>query len=189
MLSSIVADHSGRRMSTHVTNNPQQSVILIGMPGAGKSTIGVLLAKEMGLGFVDTDLSIQIREGRTLQEILDGSDYLNLRHIEEEVLLEHDCRGEVIATGGSAVYSEAGMVHLKRFGPVVYLDVPVEVLRRRIHNYDTRGIARRPNQSFAELFDERTALYRRHADVTVTCIDHLPGEVVDDIVATLGARG
>jgi shikimate kinase len=162
-----------------------QSVVLIGMPGAGKSTIGVLLAKELGLGFVDTDLLIQTREGRTLQEILDGSDYLNLRRIEEEVMLAHDFHGEVVATGGSAVYSEAGMDHLSECGPVVYLDVPLEVLRRRIHNYDTRGIARRPDQSFAELFEERTALYRRHADVTVTCTDHLPGEVVDDIVAAL----
>ncbi len=161
------------------------SVILIGMPGAGKSTIGVLLAKELGLGFLDTDLSIQTREGRTLQSILDGSDYLELRRIEEEVLLATDCHGLVVATGGSAVYSEAAMARLRACGPVVYLDVPVDVLRRRIHNYDTRGIARRPDQSFAELFEERTALYRKHADLTVTCIDHLPGEVVDDIVTAL----
>jgi shikimate kinase len=160
------------------------SVILIGMPGAGKSTIGVLLAKELGLGFVDTDLLIQIREGVTLQQILDRSDYLNLRHIEEEVLLELDCHG-LVATGGSAVYSEVSMEHLRGCGPIVYLDVPVDVLRRRIHDYDRRGIARRPDQSFADLFAERTALYRRHADVTVTCTDHLPGAVVDDIVRAL----
>ncbi|MDX1594911.1 MAG: shikimate kinase [Gammaproteobacteria bacterium] len=164
-----------------------QSVILIGMPGAGKSTIGVLLAKELGLGFLDTDLAIQLREGRTLQEILDGSDYLDLRRIEEEVLLETDCHGQVIATGGSAVYSEAGMAHLKACGPTVFLDVPLDVLRRRIHNYEHRGIARRPGQSFASLFEERTVLYRRYADLTVTCTDHLPGEVVDDIVAALAA--
>lgn len=164
------------------------SVILIGMPGAGKSTIGVLLAKELGLGFLDTDLSIQLREGKTLQSILDESDYLNLRRIEEEVLLATDCHGLVVATGGSAVYSEKAMAHLKACGPVVYLDVPVEVLRRRIHNYDSRGIARRPEQSFAELFDERTALYRRYADLTLRCIDHLPGEVVDDIASALDSQ-
>jgi len=166
-----------------------RSVILIGMPGAGKSTIGVLLAKELGLGFLDTDLSIQLREGRTLQEILDGSDYLELRRIEQEVLLATDCHNLVVATGGSAVYSEPAMTHLRACGPVVFLDVPVEVLRRRIHNYDSRGIARRPDQSFADLFAERTALYRRHADVTVTCVDHLPGEVVDDIIAALQRLG
>jgi len=168
-----------------MSGHSQRSVILIGMPGAGKSTIGVLLAKELGIGFVDTDLLIQIREDATLQEILDGSDYMNLRRIEEEVLRELDCHGLVVATGGSAVYSTPSMEHLKQCGSAVYLDVPVEVLRRRIHNYDSRGIARRPDQSFTELFAERTDLYRRHADVTVTCIDHLPGEVVDDIVTAL----
>ena len=168
-----------------MTEASHQSVILIGMPGAGKSTIGVLLAKELGLGFVDTDLLIQTREESTLQQILDRSDYLNLRRIEEEVLLALDCHGLVVATGGSAVYSEASMAHLRGCGPIVYLDVPVDVLRRRIHDYDRRGIARRPEQSFAELFVERTALYRRHADVTVTCTDHPPGAVVDDIVRAL----
>jgi len=161
------------------------SVILIGMPGAGKSTIGVLLAKELGLGFVDTDLLIQIREGRALQKILDTTGYLNLRHIEEEVLLELDCRDEVIATGGSVVYSEPGMAHLKRYGPAIYLDVPLEVLHRRIHNYDTRGIARRPDQSFADLFAERTALYQRYADLTIACLEHTPGQVVDEISAAM----
>ena len=161
------------------------SVVLIGMPGAGKSTVGVLLAKELGLGFVDTDLLIQLREGRTLQDILDASDYLNLRRIEEEVLLETDCRDEVIATGGSVVYSEAGMAHLKRCGPAVYLDVPLDELRQRIHNYETRGIARRPDQSFAELFAERTALYRRHADLVVPCAGLGPGEVVEAVLAAL----
>jgi len=165
----------------------QRSVILIGMPGAGKSTIGVLLAKELGLGFVDTDLLIQLREGRTLQAILDGSDYLNLRRIEEEVLLELDCRGLVVATGGSAVYSDASMRHLKACGVAIYLDVPLEQLRRRIHNYDSRGIARRPEQSFAELFTERSALYRRYADLTHVCTDHTPGELVEELLADLRA--
>lgn len=163
----------------------RQSLILIGMPGAGKSTLGILLAKELGLGFLDTDVAIQVKEETTLQDILEQRGYLELRHVEEQVLLETDCHNKVIATGGSAVYSEKGMAYLKSCGPVVYLEVPLDELRRRIHNYETRGIARRPDQSFAELFEERAALYRQYADITVKCDDHGPGEVIEQVVAAL----
>ena len=165
----------------------KQSVILIGMPGAGKSTLGILLAKELGLGFLDTDVAIQVKENHTLQEILEAKGYLALRAAEEAVLLETDCHQKVIATGGSAVYSEKGMTYLKSCGPVVYLEVPLEELRRRIHNYETRGIARRPEQSFAELFEERAALYRQYADITVKCDNHTPGEVIGQVLQALSA--
>ena len=102
------------------------SVILIGMPGAGKSTLGILLAKELGLGFLDTDVAIQVKEKQTLQEILEQRGYLALRAVEEQVLLETDCHQQVVATGGSAVYSHNGMAYLKSCGPVVYLEVPLE---------------------------------------------------------------
>lgn len=167
----------------------RQSVILIGMPGAGKSTLGILLAKDLGLGFLDTDIAIQVREQQALQEILEEKGYLALRAVEEEVLLETDCHQQVIATGGSAVYSEKGMDYLKSCGPVVYLDVPLEELRRRIHNYETRGIARRPDQSFEELFAERKALYLQYADITVRCDQHGPGEVVGQIMDALKKLG
>ena len=163
----------------------RQSVILIGMPGAGKSTLGILLAKELGLDFLDTDVAIQVKEQQALQDILESRGYLELRAVEEAVLLETDCHQKVIATGGSAVYSEKGMDYLKSCGPVVYLEVPLDELRRRIHNYETRGIARRPDQSFAELFEERAALYRKYADITVTCDDHGPGEVIAQVLAAL----
>jgi len=165
------------------------SVILIGMPGAGKSTIGVLLAKEIGLGFVDTDLSIQIREGHTLQEIVDRDGHLVLRRIEEEVLLDLDCDGQVVSTGGSAVYSAPAMRHLRNCGPTVYLDVPLDELRRRIHNFDSRGIARRKNQTIEELFEERTRLYREHADITIDCDGGTPQHVVEAVMAALTAWG
>lgn len=145
------------------------SVTLVGMPGAGKSTIGVQLAKELAKDFVDTDVLIQVREGKPLQQIMDETDYLNLRSIEAEVLQETDLPNTVIATGGSAVYSHDGMEHLKSYGPVVFLDASLDELRRRIHNYEDRGIARRPDQSFEELFDERRALYLKYADITVDC--------------------
>lgn len=160
--------------------NPQ-SVILIGMPGAGKSTIGVLLAKELAKDFIDTDVLIQVREGKTLQDIMDESDYLNLRRIEEEVLLETHLPNHVIATGGSVVYGDAGMQHLKTYGPVVFLSVSLAELTRRIHNYESRGIARRPDQSFQEVFDERNALYRHYADIVVECDGLSMGQVLEQV--------
>ncbi|OUS26828.1 shikimate kinase [Gammaproteobacteria bacterium 45_16_T64] len=163
----------------------RQSVILIGMPGAGKSTLGILLAKELGLDFLDTDVAIQVREQRSLQDILDADGYLSLRNVEEQVLLATECHQKVIATGGSAVYSEKGMTYLKSCGPVVYLEVPLDELRRRIHNYETRGIARRPEQSFDDLFEERQRLYRQYADVTVDCDKLGPGEVISEVLAAL----
>lgn len=156
-------------MKKHKNQNHQKSIVLIGMPGAGKSTLGVLLAKELALDFVDTDVLIQLREGKTLQEIINGSDYLNLRRIEGEVLVEADLPNHVIATGGSVVYSEEGMANLKRFGPVVFLNCSADELRRRISNYESRGIAKAPGQSFEDLFEERQALYRKYADITVDC--------------------
>ena len=150
-------------------NSKATSIVLIGMPGAGKSTLGILLAKELGMGFVDTDVAIQVREGRTLQEILDSSNYLNLRRIEEQVLLSEEIHRKVVATGGSAVYSEAGMARLKDGATVVFLDVPLEELQQRISNFDSRGIARKPNQSLKSLFEERCKLYRHYADIAVDC--------------------
>lgn len=166
--------------------NPQ-SIILIGMPGAGKSTIGVMLAKELAKDFIDTDVLIQVREGKTLQDIMDESDYLNLRRIEEEVLLETDLPNHVIATGGSVVYGDAGMQHMKRYGPVVFLNVSLAELTRRIHNYESRGIARRPDQSFQDVFDERVRLYRHYADIVVDCDGRDQAQVIDAILQALDA--
>jgi shikimate kinase len=162
-----------------------QSITLIGMPGAGKSTIGVLLAKELAKDFVDTDVLIQVREQKTLQEIMDASDYLNLRRIEEEVILSTDLRNHVIATGGSAVYGDAGMQHLKRYGPVVFLSVSLDELQRRIHNYASRGIARRPDQSFDDVFAERNRLYRQYADIVIECDGKNQAAVIEQLVRQL----
>lgn len=174
-------------MNQTKSSSNRQSVILIGMPGAGKSTLGILLAKELGLDFLDTDVAIQVQEQQTLQDILESRGYLELRAVEQDVLLATDCHQKVIATGGSAVYSEQGMDYLKSCGPVIYLEVPIEELRRRIHNYETRGIARRPDQSFEELFAERAALYCKYADITIHCGDHGPGEIIGQILEALDA--
>jgi shikimate kinase len=163
----------------------QKSVVLIGMPGAGKSTLGVLLAKELALDFVDTDVLIQVREGKTLQEIMDESDYLNLRELEGEVIAAAQLPNHVIATGGSAVYSELGMANLRSFGPAVFLNCSADELRRRIHNYESRGIAKAPGQSFEELFAERQALYRKYADIVVDCDGKNMQQVLGEVVSVL----
>ena len=164
-------------------------ITLIGMPGAGKSTVGVLLSKRLALDFVDSDLAIQVREGRTLQQILDSGGHLRLREIEADVLLGIDPHGRVVATGGSAVYSEAAMHHLAAGSTVVWLDVALAELRRRITDYDTRGIARRPGQGFDELFAERTRLYRRYAEVRIDCAGLGQEQLLERIVAALLSRG
>lgn len=166
-------------------NTSRSNVVLIGMPGSGKSTVGVLLAKRLGLGFVDTDLLIQEEVGRTLQNIVDGDGYQALRRIEEQVLLKLDVRRQVISTGGSAVYSEPAMSHLKVDGFVVFLDIPLSVVLERIGDYSARGISRRPDQSLEELFSERFALYSRSADVAVSCVGKNQDQVCDDVLAAL----
>ena len=154
-------------------NLSPSALILVGMPGAGKSTLGVVLAKKLGWAFLDTDLQIQQKEGRLLQEILDLEGYQALRAAEERVLLglptqaPQGIRGRVIATGGSAVYSEAGMAYLLGLGPVVHLEADLETLRSRVQDWDQRGIARPPGQSLEELMTERSTLYRRYAHTTL----------------------
>ncbi|MFB1034548.1 MAG: shikimate kinase [Sinobacterium sp.] len=168
----------------------KQNIVLIGMPGAGKSTVGVLLAKKLGLNFIDTDVLIQVREKQTLQELLDAQGYLALRAAEEKVLLSlfdgsDECGGVVIATGGSAVYSEAGMRNLAANATIVYLDVPLDELRKRVVNYDSRGIAARADQSFEDLFAERNALYQQYGEVVMPAFDCRAEEVVSAVILAL----
>ena len=163
------------------------NIVLIGMPGSGKSTVGVVLAKKTARDFVDTDLLIQTSQGRSLQAIVDTLGHMALRRIEEEVLANLHCRNHVIATGGSAVYSHSAMTHLKTGGMVVFLDVDMPTLTSRVHDYDTRGLAKRPDQSVADLFEERLVLYRRYADLTIDCIGHNQDEVCTNIMTVLAA--
>lgn len=144
-----------------------RNLIFVGMPGSGKSTVGVLVAKRLGLGFIDTDLLIQQKAGCTLQDIVNQKGYLALRQIEEEVLLQLNVEKYVISTGGSAVYSDAAMKHLKRKGVVVFLDISLDTVVARIGDYSLRGISKRPEQSLIELYEERSALYSRYADIMI----------------------
>ena len=147
----------------------KSNLTLIGMPGSGKSTIGVILAKNMGLGFIDTDVLIQINRQKPLQQIMDEHDHLYLRAVEEEEILKINIENHVIATGGSVVYSEKAMSHLHGISKIKFLDVNFEEIKKRIHNFETRGIAKSKNQSFRELFEERQILYKKYAEITVNC--------------------
>ncbi len=159
----------------------RSNITLIGMPGAGKSTIGIILAKTMRMGFIDTDILIQINRQQTLQQILDETGYLNLRQIEEEEILRLNIANQVIATGGSAIYSAKAMQHLQTISTIVFLDVSYEVICQRIRNFATRGIACAAKQSFAELFDERLQLYRRYADLTIDGSSATQEEIAEQI--------
>jgi shikimate kinase len=158
------------------------NIVLIGMPGAGKSTVGVILAKMTSRDFVDTDVLIQLSAGRSLQAIVDKDGHMALRDIEEKVLLGLRCNNHVIATGGSAVYSHAAMEHLKKEGTAVYLSVDLPTLEARIRNFHSRGLAKRPDQSISDLFEERLILYRKYADIIVDSRSLSQEEVCAEII-------
>ena len=162
-----------------------RSIALIGMPGSGKSTLGLLLAKKLGWHFLDTDIGIQTRAGETLQQVVDDRGYMHLRTLEEQILLEVPRSQCVIATGGSAIYSTAGMAHIKTMATIVYLQVSVDQLERRIDDYGQRGIARRPEQTFEDLYLEREPLYRQYADITVNCGEYSPQQMIQKIALAL----
>jgi len=146
---------------------PAHNVVLIGMPGAGKSTLGVLLAKAIGYDFIDTDLVIQRKAGMRLGSYLASRGYQALRQLEAEVICALDHTGTVIATGGSAVYSQAAMQHLRASGRVVYLQCALDVLDQRIASMDERGIAAPSGQTLADVQAERIPLYEQFAEITV----------------------
>ena len=167
------------------TSTNPRTISLIGMPGAGKSTVGVILAKLTGLRFCDTDLDIQVREHATLQAILEQHGYRHLRAVEEQVLLDIDLHDAVISTGGSVVYSEAVMDRLHRAGPVIYLDADLATLERRVAAAPLRGIASDASRSFAEVYAERTPLYRRHAGLIVDATAGCAEQIAELIISRL----
>ena len=170
-------------LQTRTGYSLNNSIILIGMPGSGKSTLGVQLAKLTARDFVDTDVLIQLQQGITLQEIIEQSDYLNLRRIEELVMLGLSLSNHVIATGGSAVYSQQGMHALAKLGRIVFLDVALDELKQRIQDYATRGIAGRKDQTFDELYQERRALYLEYADTIIDCNGKSQNEILETLRA------
>ena len=160
-----------------------RNVVLIGMPGVGKSTIGLLLAKALGKLFIDTDLLIEQEEGRPLQNIIDRDGLTAFLRIEENTILNMDVTGHVVATGGSVVYSLKAIATLKKNGIIIYLKVPYHEIEARIRDNANRGIAMSKGQDLSELYKERTPLYEKYADAIVDC----SGKDVESITRTITA--
>lgn len=163
------------------------NIVLIGMPGSGKSTVGVLLAKALQRDFLDTDVTLQAKEGRGLQEIIDQQGLDFFRRVEERHILSLDCRACVIATGGSVVYYPAAMAHLASSGVVVHLDLDLPSLTKRLTNLHSRGVVRIACQTLNDLYEQRKPLYRKYAQVTVPCAGRTHEEIVDAIITELGS--
>lgn len=162
-----------------------KNLILIGMPGAGKSTIGVILAKSILLDFTDTDLIIQKLTGKSLCDTINEIGIDDFIELEDKIISEQNFENSVIATGGSAVYGDKAMRKLKENGIVIYLKVSPEELSCRINNIHTRGIAMKEGTTIEELFSERAPLYEKYADITIECEKLTPEECVDLIISKI----
>lgn len=147
----------------------EKNIVLIGMPGAGKSTIGVVLAKTLGRTFVDTDLVIQKREDNLLQQMIDEVGMERFLDIEKDAILSIDVERSVIATGGSVVYRKESMEYLKKKSICIYLELSYEEIEKRINNITTRGIAKQKGQTLKDIYNERIPLYKQYADITINC--------------------
>lgn len=163
----------------------KDNIILIGMPGAGKSTVGVILAKVLGLQFVDSDLVIQKAEGKLLKEIIAEVGAEGFIEVENRVNAGLDVTNSVIATGGSVVYGKEAMEHLKAIGTVVYLALPYEEISKRLRDIKGRGVVLRDGQTLKDLYEERTLLYEQYADIQ---IDETGLNVEETINAILESR-
>ncbi|MGI6018572.1 MAG: shikimate kinase [Marvinbryantia sp.] len=165
-----------------------KNVILIGMPGAGKSTVGVVLAKVLGYDFIDSDLLIQKEDGRLLWQIIRDEGIEGFNQIEERVNSNIQAENSVISTGGSVVYGPAAMEHLRSIGTVVFLDVPYPSLKKRLGNLTKRGVVLKPGQTLQDLYQERITLYRKYAHVIVRPIDFDIQETVAVVCRALDER-
>lgn len=159
------------------------------MPGAGKSTVGVVLAKRLGLGFVDGDLIIQQRTGQRLSELIDRHGYDGFLAIEDDMLASLNLVDQVIATGGSAIFGERAMTRLKADGLLVYLQLPLSAIEQRVGELADRGVAMLPGQTLADVYRERMPRYERWADLTIACDGLSLREVVEEIDQRLSQQG
>lgn len=146
-----------------------QNLILIGMPGCGKSTVGVVLAKVLGMSFIDSDLVIQQHEGKRLSQILDEIGDDGFRALENSINASLQAENSVIATGGSVVYGAEAMAHLRSIGTVIYLQLTYERVEDRLGDLHARGVTIKPGWTLRDLYNERTPLYERYAHLTIPC--------------------
>ena len=163
----------------------KSNIILIGMPAAGKSTIGVLLAKTLLKSFVDTDLIIQSKYGCGLCDIIEKEGTDTFLKIENDIICSQEYLSSVVATGGSAVYGKEAMAHLGKDGIIVYLDLSLGEIEKRIGNITTRGVAMKNGTTLSELYEERLPLYNKYADITVACDGKTAEEIVTEIAEKL----
>ena len=158
-----------------------KNIILIGMPGCGKSTVGVVLAKNIGFDFLDSDLLIQKKTGKRLSTIIEEEGLLRFIEIEDMVNASIEEERTVIATGGSVIYGENAMTHLKKIGTVIYMKLSYESIFNRLGNLTKRGVAIKEGTSLKELYLERMPLYEKYADITIDCENKQIREIVDEI--------
>lgn len=162
-----------------------KNIILIGMPACGKSVTGVILAKSLKMNFIDADLLIQERAGKSLQDIINADGIETFKNIEEEVLNAINVKNTVIATGGSAVYYDSAMRHLKENGVVVYIEASLATIKKRLKNIRTRGVAMEKGQTIDSLYEMRVPLYEKYADCTVRSHRYRAENTVEDIISGL----
>ena len=161
--------------------NSKSNIVLIGMPACGKSTIGVQLAKWLSMGFIDTDLLVQARAGTSMQAFQDTNGMDAYQTLECETVQSLVCENCVIATGGSAVYCDGAMRHLKSLAKIIFLDVPLEEIKRRIGDISHRGVVIKPGMNLDDLYAERYPLYMKHADLVIDSSGKSQGELLTEI--------
>lgn len=166
----------------------KSNITLIGMPASGKSTIGVLLAKRLGYSFVDVDIVIQEKEGRLLKEIVEAEGTEGFLKVEERINRELDVKRSVIAPGGSVIYGESAMEHLKTISAVVYLELDYREVEARLGDLKDRGVALKDVMTLEELYRERVPLYKKYADITIDESYKTPGQVVDELRSIMEKR-
>lgn len=159
----------------------KSNIVLIGMPASGKSTLGVQLAKWLSKGFIDTDLLVQARAGESMQSFQDRDGLDAYQELECDTVKSVVCENCVVATGGSAVYCDAAMKHLKSIATVIFLDVPLDEIKRRIGDFSQRGVIIRPGMTLDDLYDDRRPLYLKHADHVIQCAGRIQDELLEEI--------
>ncbi len=163
-----------------------KNIVLIGMPGAGKSTVGVVLAKKLGMSFMDSDLVIQEQEGKTLHEIIEEKGTDGFLVVEDQVNAGINPKNTVIATGGSVIYGKNAMAHLSEIGTVCYLKLSYESIDERLGDLAQRGVALKDGQTLMDLYQERTPLYEKYANLVIDCENKNIREVVGEIAHVIG---
>ena len=159
------------------------NIVLIGMPGAGKSTVGVVLAKCLGYRFVDSDIVIQEKERKLLHEIMEERGTEGFLAVENEVNASLEAERSVIATGGSVIYGKEAMEHLERIGTVVYLKLSCPAVEERLGDLNERGVALRKGQTLEDLYEERIPYYEKYADIVLDCEDKEIKDIVAEIIS------